>query len=79
VTYIGTSTQVGWYEGTVYGAAFYGALLQRRGRGRTPLDQGLDAADKASQAFTMITGNKCPYRAALLEPSRTAKSAMAGK
>lgn len=78
VAYVGTSAAVGWYEGTVFGAAFYGALLQRRGRGSSALDQGLEAAGKAAEAYRLITGTKCPYRAVPLEPSRRAKAAGKG-
>jgi len=78
VAYIGTNALVGWKEGTVFGAAFYGALLQARGQGRSSVDQGLAAAGQAGQAYQLITGKKCPYRAVMLQPSRRAKRAMTG-
>lgn len=74
IVYVGTSAMVGWYEGTVYAGAFYGALLQKRGRGQTFQEQGLAAAERASQAYGLITGRPSPYRAYELTPSRRASA-----
>ncbi|KGN41184.1 hypothetical protein [Knoellia aerolata] len=75
ILYIGTTKAVGWYEGTVFASAFYGSLLRRRGRGLSALDQGRDAVAKASDAFTTVTGRKCPYQGRVLSPSRRAITA----
>lgn len=68
VAYIGTRTAVGWSEGTIFGAAFYGALLQKRGKGVSAMDQGMEAAARAAKAFTLITASPCPYVAVRLQP-----------
>ena len=74
VTYIGTSSAIGWHESTVFCAAFYGSLLRNKGRGRTATDQGMDAAARAIQAYEHLTEKKCPFRAVTLTPSRQAKA-----
>jgi len=55
ITYIGTSTVIGWYEATVFCSAFYGALVRNRGLGRTPAEQGWDAANRAIRAYETLT------------------------
>jgi hypothetical protein len=75
VTYIGTSTQVGWYESTVFCSAFYSALLRNKGKGLTPAGQAQDAAKRAQEAYTLLTDRNCPYKVMTLSPSRWAKQA----
>jgi hypothetical protein len=75
VTYIGTSAQVGWYESTAFCSAFYSALLRNKGKGLTPAEQAQDAAERAQQAYTLLTGRHCPYKVMTLSPSRWAKQA----
>jgi hypothetical protein len=73
VTYIGTSTSVGWHEGTVFPSMFYGVLFRNRGAGVAPAEASSRAAATAVAAYTGLLGKKCPYRAVTLEPSRWAR------
>ena len=75
ITYIGTSTVVGWYEATVFCSAFYGALFRNKGKGITPAEQAWDAARRAIDAYAAITDRVCPYKVMVLEPSRQARLA----
>jgi hypothetical protein len=75
VTYIGTSTQVNWHDGTVFCSAFYGSLFRNKGQGFTPAEQAKDAAGRAIKAYTILTGRRCPYKIMELTPSRTAMRA----
>ncbi len=68
VTYIGTTTDVGWHEITVFGAMFYGGLF-RPDRSADPAKAALAAAEKAAAAYTALLGKRCPYRAVNLHPS----------
>lgn len=77
ITYIGTSATVFWHDGTVFCTAFYGALFRNMGKGRTPAEQAWDAAERAATAYTHITGRKCPYAPRRLEPSASARRALA--
>lgn len=72
VTYIGTSSAIGWHESTVFSGAFYGSLFRRKGKGATPQEQVLDAADRANQAYTLLVGKPSPYKVVQLQPSRVA-------
>ncbi|MEV4535919.1 hypothetical protein AB0J82_19055 [Asanoa sp. NPDC049518] len=74
ITYIGTSGQVGWHEGTVFCSAFYGAFFRNKGKGLTPAERALDAADRAIDAYSRITDRPCPYKAITLTPSRRARA-----
>ncbi|HEV7707965.1 MAG TPA: hypothetical protein VGP16_07220 [Asanoa sp.] len=74
ITYIGTSAQVDWHEGTVFCSAFYGALFRNKGKGLSPAKRALDAADRAIDAYTKITDRPCPYKAITLTPSRRARA-----
>jgi len=74
ITYIGTSAQVGWHEGTVFCSAFYGAFFRNKGKGLSPAKRALDAADRAIDAYTKITDRPCPYKATTLTPSRRARA-----
>ena len=72
VTYIGTTRKIGWHEPTVFGGAFYGALLRNRGRGSTPAEQTFDAAERAIKAYEILTDTTCPFTVTTLEPSKRA-------
>ncbi len=72
ITYIGTTSNIGWHEATVFGAMFYGVLYRTKGKGIDPAQAALAAAESASVAYTQLLGRKCPYRAVTLEPSRWA-------
>jgi len=76
VTYVGTSSSVGWHDSTVFCSAFYGALTRHKGRGVAPREQGFDAAVRASKAFITLTDRKSPFKAVELLPSRAALRAM---
>jgi hypothetical protein len=76
VTYIGTSTAIGWHEGTVFCSAFYGALFRNKGRGSTPADQAFDAAERAIDAYVQITDRPYPFKVFTLTPSRWAQRAL---
>ena len=76
ITYVGTSAAVGWHDATVFCSAFYGALTRYKGAGVTAQDQGLDAAQRAAEAFTTLTDRKSPFKAVELLPSRAAVKAM---
>ncbi|WP_344077211.1 hypothetical protein [Luedemannella helvata] len=77
ITYIGTSSQIGWHESTVFCSAFYGAMLRNKGRGMTIAEQAYDAAERARTAYEAITDKKCPYKVTMLAPSRRALAALA--
>lgn len=74
VTYIGTSAVIGWHESGVFCSAFYGALFRNRGKGMTPAEQAWDAADRAIQAYTMLTDKNCPFKVMTLKPSQRART-----
>lgn len=74
VTYIGTTADVGWHEGTVFASMFYGALFRNRGAGVGPADASAHAAAASAAAYTELLGKKCPYKAVTLQPSRWAKA-----
>jgi hypothetical protein len=69
ITYIGTTANVGWHEGTVFGAMFYGVLYRNKRTGIGPVE----AAMRAAEAYSDLLGRKCPYKAIVLEPSRWAR------
>lgn len=73
VTYIGTSALINWHDSTVFCSAFYGALFRNKGRGITPADQAVDAAERANESFFILTGRKSPFKITMLTPSRHAK------
>jgi hypothetical protein len=73
ITYIGTSAQVGWHESGVFCAAFYGSLFRNRGRGMTAAAQAQDAAERAIEAYALLTDRSCPFRVMTLSPSRWAR------
>jgi hypothetical protein len=77
ITYIGTSSQVGWHESTVYCSAFYGALFRNKGKGLSAAEQAEDAAKRAQEAYTLLTDRNRPYKAMTLSPSRRAKQVFA--
>ena len=39
VAYIGTSSNIGWHESTVYCGALYGSLFRSKGKGVSPLER----------------------------------------
>lgn len=78
VTYIGTSAMVGWHEGTVFSAMFYGVLFRNKGVGVPPADASAYAAHAAARAYSDMLGKKCPYKAVTLEPSRWARAHLSG-
>jgi hypothetical protein len=77
VTYIGTSATIGWHESGVFCSAFYGALFRNRGKGMTPAEQAQDAAERAIEAYSLLTDRSCPFRVMTLKPSRWAQKALA--
>ncbi|RKR89896.1 hypothetical protein BDK92_4256 [Micromonospora pisi] len=77
VTYIGTSSIIGWHESGVFCAAFYGALFRNRGKGMTRAEQAQDAAERAIKAYTLLTDQSCPFRVMTLKPSRWAQKVLA--
>lgn len=77
VTYIGTTSKIGWHESTVFCSAFYGALFRSKGRGSTPAEQARDAAERAVTAYEALTSKKCPFKIVELVPSRKAKRELA--
>ncbi len=77
VTYIGTTSLIGWHESTVFFSAFYGALLRNKGKGYSPAQQAEDAAYRACVAYEGLTDNSCPFRVMTLSPSRRARKALA--
>lgn len=79
IAYIGTSVDVGWHEGTVFASAFYGALFRNKGKGATPEEQAVDAAERAIKAYELLTDRQCPYRILELTPSLKAKKLLDGK
>lgn len=74
IAYIGTNRLVGWHASTVFCSAFYGAYLKAKGKGQTPIDHAYTSATRAIEAFSTITGEKCPYSVSILKPSRKAMS-----
>jgi hypothetical protein len=68
VTYIGTSAMVGWHESTVFSSAFYGAPFHNQGYGKTP-------AERAIEAYIILTDRSCPHKVMPLTPIRNAKTA----
>lgn len=79
ITYIGTSSNIGWHESTVFCSAFYGALSRNRGKGMSPAEQGEDAARRALDAYERLTERKCPYKVMSLTPSRAATKLLTRK
>jgi hypothetical protein len=73
ITYVGTTGNVGWHEGTVFGAMFYGVLFRNKGRGTNPAEAAMSAANAAADAYRNLLGKNCPYKAITLEPSRWAQ------
>jgi hypothetical protein len=69
ITYIGTTSNIGWHEATVFGAMFYGVLYRNKGRGVDPAEAAMSAARTAAEAYADLLGKKCPYKAMTLEPS----------
>ncbi|MEM9034573.1 MAG: hypothetical protein AAGD18_08275 [Actinomycetota bacterium] len=72
---IGGRATVTWQHSTIWSAAFYGALLRRKGRGVAHVDRILEAAGRASDAYELVTDERTPYRVELLEPTRAARKA----
>ncbi|MBB5868166.1 hypothetical protein F4553_001545 [Allocatelliglobosispora scoriae] len=77
VTYIGTSSMIGWHESTVFCSAFYGALLRNKGKGSTAAEQAQNAAERAQTAYVTLTDRPCPFKVVTLSPSRRAVAAFA--
>lgn len=75
ITYIGTTANVGWFEGTTFMSAFYSSLFRDQGYGRSPAKQAFDAAERAIEAYTVLTDRSCPYKVMTLEPSPVAEAA----
>lgn len=78
IAYIGTSRAIGWHASTVFCSAFYGAYFKGKGKGQTPIDHAFNSATRAIEAFTTISGEKCPYSVSILKPSRKAKKHVVG-
>jgi hypothetical protein len=73
VTYVASRRMVNEGESTLFAAAFYGALLQRKGKGQDPRHRTADAGSAAAAAFEAATRQPCPFRTLALEPSRAAR------
>lgn len=74
MAYVGARREVGWNESTVLTTpACYAALGRNRGKGLEIAHQGLKAAESARDAYEVITGKSCPYRARILKASLAAK------
>lgn len=78
VTYIGSRRMVTEPQCTLFAANFYGALLQRKGKGEEPLDRTRAAAERAQKAYAAATGSECPFRVETVKPSKAALAAFAG-
>lgn len=72
MTYIGTSAQVGWHEGTVFGSMSYGVSFRNKGAGVDTATASAQAASAAASAYSDMLGKKCSYKATTLERSRWA-------
>lgn len=76
VTYIGTTSLIGWHDSTVFCSAFYGAMFRNKGRGVAPAERAAEAAEKAIEAYMLITEKpSCPFKVVTLEPNRRARRA----
>jgi hypothetical protein len=49
-------------------------LFRNRGKGKSPAEQALEAAERAVKAYEVLVG-KCPYKIVSLAPSKSARSA----
>lgn len=78
VTYVASRRVVSDPECTLFAANFYGALLQRKGKGQDPLDRTAAAAERARDAYQAATGAACPFTVERVEPSRAARAAFGG-
>lgn len=74
-TYIASRRAVTESECTLFAASFYGALLQRKGKGQDPLDRTAAAAERAQSAYEAATGAVCPFRVETVQPSAKARAA----
>lgn len=77
VTYVASRRTVTEAQCTLFAAMFYGALLQQRGKGRTPQEHTARVAERAQRAYREATGSTCPFGAQDQEvrPSRRARVA----
>jgi hypothetical protein len=66
-----------WRESTTFGSAFYGAFFRDRGKGLSPAERGLRAAERAIEGYTKIVDGSCPFTVQTLDPSRAARRALA--
>jgi hypothetical protein len=60
-------------ESTIFSACFYGALLQRKGRGVAALQRAEAAVLSARGGYESVTGKPSPFRALPISPSRAAR------
>ncbi|MEO1061334.1 MAG: hypothetical protein AAFZ07_07930 [Actinomycetota bacterium] len=72
---IGGRGSVTWQHSTIWSAAFYGSLLRRKGRGVAKVERVVEAARRADEAYELVTDDRSPYKAVVLEPSRAARRA----
>lgn len=79
ICYIGTSRPITWHDSTVYCSAFYSALFRKKGRGMSPIEQALEAHERATEAYSVIMDGACPFKATVLTPSRFAKAYVVDK
>ncbi|WP_116997342.1 hypothetical protein [Desertimonas flava] len=70
--YIGARKSVDWRESTTFASAFYAAYFRNRGRGLTPTERGMRAAERAIKGYQEIVDAPCPFTASILAPSRKA-------
>lgn len=73
---IGGRVSVTWQHTTIWSAAFYGALLRKKGRGVARVDRILEAAGRANDAYELVTDERTPYRVELLKPTSEARKAL---
>lgn len=73
ICYIGTNRAITWHDSTVFCSAFYAALLRNKGKGKTPIEQAMDACQRAIAAYEQVTDKTCPFKAVELNPSRAAR------
>lgn len=77
IAYIGARRTVDWHEATTFASAFYGSLFKDRGKGLTPVERGVRAAERAIRGYEDIVDGPCPFVVKELTPSRRAQKALA--
>lgn len=75
IAYVGTTRSITSADSALFGSAFYGRLLQRRGAGVDPVARVLEAAKSAIEIHRQVTGRSSAYSAQVLTPSRQSREA----